>query len=726
MNRVQRLKAKLFEMDDRVLFLERMQIIQACTERYAAETAGLRFGHTLQDLLSQISIVLDDDDLIVGRVAEVLPTGEQERWFEANRTDSYRPQWFFTDGHLTLSWERLLNEGLDSIRRRARAHLDRLQPEDETALSKADFLQGTLLCCDAIETYAQRYADQAEAMARTASSLAREREWLHVAEVCRRVPARPAHTFHEAVQAIWFVDLVLHAVVGARDFALGRIDQYLNPFYERDLAAGRITPRRAQELIECLYCKCSEIIGHADQANARKRSLCQDSVQYVVLGGQTADGRDATNPLSTICLKAGYLKLKQPTIKVRYLPGIDAAFWRETCALVRAGGSIGIYNDDVVIPAFESVGVDPQDARDYVYYGCCNPNVPGKEGSLMHTWHALPKFLELALNDGIDPLTGERAGPQTGDAGSFASLDDLLDAIQAQVRHAMEVERAIHAPLPSEAYRRCSFTPESIFLEDCIENGREWRLAGAAYWHTVQYGVGIATLVDSLAAIQEVVYDSGELSLPELRDVLNADFADREPLRQRLRNRCLKYGNGDRDVDALARRVADMWCDEMLRSNEAPHDIRFWPGIYSYHNHRRLGTRLGATADGRRRSQPLSENQSPVYGMDRRGITACLDSIARLPLHRSPGGGTNLKVHPSAVRGEDGLRALASLIETFFAQGGQHLQLNVVDGALLREAQRHPEQYRTLSVRVVGYSAYFCTLSKAMQDDIIQRTEYRL
>jgi len=755
--RTERLKAKLFEIDDRVLFLERMEIIKECDEKYKDYTAGLKFGYTLNDLLAQITIVIDDDDLIVGRVPETLPTEAQERWFEANRQYFYVP-WFQSSGHLTISWERLLNEGLRGISKRARQQLapplfkgaggiDQITGDDGVSLSRKDFLWGAMLSCDAIETYSQRYAQHAEELAEKTSDPNRRLELLRIAEVCRHVPTNPARTMHEAVQAVWLVDLVLHAVVGSRDFALGRIDQYLYPFYEKDLKEGRITPKGAQELIECLYIKCSEIIGYADQANARKRSLCQDSVQYVVLGGQTKDGNnpltpfikgeDATNPLSTIAVKAGYLKLKQPTIKIRYFNGINEEFWLEVCRLVRAGGSVGIYNDDVEIPAFTSVGVELADARNYVHYGCCNANVPGKEGSLMERWHSLPKYLELALNNGMDPLTGQQVGPKTGDITEFQSLDDLLEAFRFQVRHVLEAERASATFIRPEDHSQCSFTLESVFLDDCLENGREWRLGGTKYWHKSQHGCGIATIADSLAAIQKMVFDAPplsprmqgeekELTLAELRDILNANFEGHEPLRQKLLNRCPKYGNDDDYVDSIAVRIGNIFCDEVLRCNEVPHSITFWPEIYTYHHNKGFGTSLGATPDGRKKGENISENQSPSYGMDIKGVTACLKSIAKLPTHRTPGGGTNLKIHPSAVAGETGLKALSNLLKTYFNEGGQHLQLNLLDSQTLKEAQQDPEQYKTLSVRVVGYSAYFVTLSKKVQDDIIERMEHTL
>jgi len=723
--RVCRLRADLFEMDDRVLFMERLTILSDCEQRYANLDAGERFGRALADLLAGISVVIAGDDLIVGRVNETVPTLEEERWFEEHRADHMRRSWFWSSGHLILSWERLLAEGLDGIRQRARRTMDRLVGQDGgVSRSQRDFLRGTFLCCDAIELYAHRYADAAETQAGHASSAERRDELLHISHILRHVPARPARTFQEALQSIWLVDLVLHTVVGSRDFTPGRMDQYLYPYYSRDLENGTLTSDAALELIECFFIKCSEIIGLGDQANASKRSPCQDSVQYVVLGGQTESAQDATNDLSALILQAGYLKLKQPTIIVRHHSGIDGAFWRQVCELVRAGGSVGVYNDATVIPAMLRLGVEPEHALGYGFYGCCNANLPGREGSLREKWYALPKLLELALNDGLDPLTGEQAGPRTGCAESMVALDDLVDAVRLQMRHVLQAERAQYPPLGDQDRAQCSFTLESIFLEDCVENGREWRLGGTQYSHKNQHAVGIGTAADSMAAIAQIVFNGGELALAELRDTLNADFDEHESLRLRLHNRMPKYGNDDDRADHWAAQLAEMWCDEVERCNLAPHHEVFWPEIYSYHNNRHLGRATGATADGRRRGQHLRENQSPSPGMDRVGVTACLNSMAKLPLDRTPGGGTNLRLHPTAVAGEDGLDALSQLFVTYFGQGGQFLQINIVDSETLRQAQRDPVAHRSLSVRVTGYSAYFVTLAQEVQEALIARSEH--
>ena len=323
-------------MDDRAIFLERLQILKISAQKYAGETAGMRFGHTLNELLSNISVVIDPDDLIVGRINEVIPTADQEEDFYANQ-HYWRPAWFCATGGMTISWETLLKLGLNGIKKNASKRLSQITDKSPKSLVQKDFLTGFMLCCDAIVTLANRYAQAAEDLAEeihrsgeiNEQNRQRQAELRDIAEVCKRVPEFPPDTFHEAIQAIWFVDLVLHAVAGARDFALGRLDQYLYTFYADDLREGRITSEKALELLQYLFIKCNELIGLADYQDAKKHSLCYDSVQYLVLGGQTNDGEDATNSLSFLCLEAGKIKLKQPMLVVRYFDGIDKGFFRK-------------------------------------------------------------------------------------------------------------------------------------------------------------------------------------------------------------------------------------------------------------------------------------------------------------------------------------------------------------------------------------------------------------
>jgi len=716
MNRIDRLKQKLFAMDDRTIFLERLEILKISAQKYAGETAGMCFGHTLNELLSNISVVIDPDDLIVGRINEIIPTTDQEADFYGSQ-HYWRPAWFCATGGTTISWETLLKLGLNGIKKKASNRLSQITDNNPESLIQKDFLTGVMLCCDAIITLANRYAQKAEDLAEEICcsegtdehNRQRQAELRGIAEVCRRVPVFPPNTFHEAIQAIWFVDIVLHAVAGARDFALGRLDQYLYPFYADDFRKGRITSEKALELLQCLFIKCNELIGLADYQDAKKRSLCYDSVQYLVLGGQTNDGRDATNPLSFLCIEAGKMKLKQPMLVIRYFDDIDKNFFRQACGLARYGGSVSIYNDGTVIPALLNLGVDMEEARGYVYRGCCNPSIAGKDGSLMMSWHNLPKYLALTLFDGS----------------KFQSFAELFEAFVKQMRYALSSEFARYKHSASKDDQQYTFSLESCFLEGCIENARDWQVGGTKYAHVMHVAcAGIATVADSLAAIKKIVFEDKEMSLSELREILSSNFEGNEPLRQKLINRYPKFGNDDDYVDSLAREVCRIFCEEVVKYNNGNYLVRFWPKIYSHLFNRPMGKNTGATPDGRMKGEPISENQSPAYGADKSGVTACLNSMSKLPFSLAPGGGTNLTIHPSMVAGESGIDVLSHLVEGYFQRGGMHLHINVIDKSTLEDAQRYPEKYSTLSVRVTGYSAYFVQLNKDIQVDIIARTEH--
>ena len=739
MKRIENLKQKLFALDDRAIFLERLEILKDCAHKYAGETPGVRFAHTLGELLDNISVVIDPDDVIVGRIHEVVPTVQQERFFSANQ-EYWCPEWFRATGGMTISWETLLKKGLKGIKEDAQKKLANIDYAKNQG--KKDFLRGVVLCCDAIANFARRYSAVAfNLIAQQNVNIQhapgcenlRQIELRHIAEICKRVPEYPPRTFHEAIQAIWFVDLVLHAVVGARDFSLGRLDQHLYPFYARDIQTSGLTRERALELLQYLFIKCNELIGLSDYQDSKKRSLCYDSVQYLTIGGQTTDGEDATNPISFLCLEAGKIKLKQPMLIVRYFDGINKDFWKKTCELARDGGSVSIYNDGVVIPALLNCGIDRQEAINYVYRGCCNISMEGKDGSLMMSWHSLPKFLELALNDATDVAPdlslgkGEQLGCKIGDG--FLTFDELFSAFEKQLKNAMRKERERYlqkkTPIAPTSYGR--FSLESCFLPGCLENAMDWQYGGTKYSHILQVaGAGIATLADSLTVIKKLVFEEKEMSLTELVDILKADFEGNELLQQKLINRYSKFGNDDDYVDSLAVRAAEVFCREVIGQNSGDYLVKFVPKIYSHLFHISLGKMTGATADGRKKGEPISENQSPTHGADKSGLTASLNSMAKLPFKLSPAGGTTLFIHPSAVKGKLGIDILSNLIEGYFQNGGMHLHINVVDRNTLLDAQQHPEKYRTLSVRVTGYSAYFVQLNSDIQAEIIARTEHEI
>ncbi len=713
MSKAEILKRKLFEMDERTIFLERLEILKVCAGKYEDETPGVRFGHTLSELLNNISVVIDPDDLIVGRIREVVPTVEQEQDFYASQ-QYWDPEWFRATGGMTISWEMLLRRGLGGIREDAGEKLAQISNSDNHG--ERDFLTGVMLCCDAIADFIGRYA-------RAASN--RQPERRQIAEVCERISRHPPQSFHEAVQLIWFVDLVLHAVVGARDYSLGRLDQHLYPFYERDIGLGDLTRDIALELLQCLFIKCNELIGLSDYQDSKKRSLCYDSVQYLTIGGQTVEGEDATNAVSFLCLEAGQMNLKQPMLIVRYFDGIDRSFWENACQLARDGGSVSFYNDAVVIDALQNCGISGEDAINYVYRGCCNISMEGKDGSLMMSWHSLPKLLGLALNDGADLMTGEQLGCKTGS--EFRSFDELFSAFEKQVKYVIGKERERHSQQRSyKAPIAENFSLESCFLPGCLENAKDWRYGGTKHSHILHVsGAGIATLADSLVAIKKLVFEEKAMSPGEFVNILRANFEGNETLRQKLVKRYPRFGNDDDYADSLAVMASEMFCREVIKQNSDDYLVRFVPRIYSHLYHISLGEMTGATADGRKAGEPLSENQSPTHGADRSGVTAALNSMAKLPFRFTPAGGTTLAIHPSAVEGQSGIGVLADLIEGYFQNGGLHLHINVIGRETLLDAQQRPEKYSTLSVRVTGYSAYFTQLSSEIQAEVIARTDHR-
>ena len=735
------MRARLFAADDRTVFWERVLALRRVHQSHGHERPTRLYALAMREITASMAVVIGDGDLILGEPPEILLSPEQEALFSAYADDYFQPLWFRTRGHLTPAWDVLLERGLLDIKREAIDRSAALASDGADAAARREFWEAIGMCCQAVVDLSERYAEAAARMAEATADGARRVQLKRVSAVCRRVPGLPARTFHEAVQSLWFLDFILHAVCGARDYSVGRLDQYLLPFYRRDIAGGTLTRDEALEMLQCLFVKMNSFIGiHDHYTSPVKRSLCKDSVQYLVVGGQTADGRDATNELSSLCLEAiDELRIKEPNLTVRYHAGIDRTFWQGVCDAVRRGASIGIYNDDVVIASLMNLGFSLAEARGYVHYGCCNPHLPGWEPQLREYQHSLVKCLELALNNGRDPyptpptrLENELrdhspafsvdevyAGPPTGDVDDLETFADLMRAVKIQIGHDVARVVDLKRRFYDEDYlAHRPFCFESALVHDCITRGRDANHGGARYVHHNNYAGGLATAADSLVALKKAVYEEGWLSLAELRNALAANFAGRESLRQRLLNRYPKFGNDDAEADAIAEEIAECFCREVLKHRDPVVGV-CWPGIYTYHRFKGIGHISGATPDGRLAGAPTSENQGPAPGRDRFGPTATLRSLAKLPLHLTPSGGQTLTLHPTLFSGPDGTKHLSDLIETYFGLGGQHLQVNIVNAETLRAAQRAPEEYRGLVVRVTGYSAYFVTLDRQSQDLLI-------
>ena len=574
----------------------------------------------------------------------------------------------------------------------------------------------------ALDAFAQRYAACAKTLASQETDARRREELLGIAARCERVPARGARDFAEALQSMWFLYLVLHCVCGARDYGLGRFDHYLAAYQEAEFDGDRI------EWLQCFFVKLNEIIGRGVESHTPKRILSVNSLQYLILGGRDRDGERGSGELAYLVLRAvGELGLKQPTVVVRWHGGLDPALLDQACRLAREGlGYPSFFNDEVVIPALRSAGVGEDEAVDYVHYGCNNINLPGLEDELREAWINLPKLLELALDGGRCQLTGRVLGRETPRASALRTFDDLLGAFREQVRAAVDsaARRVARSDETWAALRPFSF--ESLWVSDCLRRGVDLTAGGCRWRHMNVHGVGLATAANALAAVKRLVFDERELSLPELRAY------SRELRRVRIATPPARRSFPEvRQRRSRGRRPRACGGPALRRrgGRGRPRGKRRPPPVAIFLL--ALAPPRAGPPHGRERRRPASPRPAlgePVARVrtERLGPTAALDSVAKLPLSRTPAGGLNVKLQPSYLRGEAGVERVRGIVVGYFRQGGLQLQLNLLDRATLLDARAHPERHRNLLVRVVGYSAYFVTLSPEQQDEIIARTEYAL
>lgn len=629
-------------------------------------------------------------------------------------------------GHVALGYARALQKGFLGIREEALSRASQLDLADPSDLKKLAFLKAVAIVCEGAARFGWRYSELAREMAARAQGR-RRAELEAIADICSRVPAYGARTFWEAIQCFWFVQVITQIESDGTAISPGRFDQYMYPFYREDLEKGRITPDQAQELVDCLWIKFNEILKVWDEEGAKGFGGFPIS-QNLCVGGQTRAGLDATNPVSYMCLTAlEHVRLPQPALSVRVHSNTPEDFLLRVCEVIKLGtGMPAVYNDEAIIPAMLTRGISLEDARDYAIVGCVEPSVNGRDWPRSNGgFFNLAKALELALNDGVCRLSGEVLGLRTGDPKEFTSFDELMEAFRKQVaylvRHCaianntIELAHAQMQPLPFV----------SSLTEDCLARGLDVTEGGALYNATGPLGVGVANVANSLAALKKLVFEERVLTMEQVLEALQRDFDGYEIIREILKNKAPKYGNDDEYVDDLARQVCAIYCDEVRKYRNTAGG-QFQPAFIPVSGNVPLGKVVAALPEGRNSGMPLAEGVSPAQGTDKKGPTAVLKSVGRLDHCAVPLGILlNQKFHPSALEGESGTRKLASLLRTFVALKLQHVQFNVVSAETLREAQKHPEKYRDLVVRVAGYSAFFNDLDRAIQDDIIARTEQR-
>lgn len=632
---------------------------------------------------------------------------------------------FDVQGHLILGLKNVLREGFLGIRARAgeRRHQAEAEGDDEGLA----FLEAVEICCDAIRDLALRYAMKAEALAAATDDPSRRRELEQIAARCVRVPYHPPRDFREAVQALWLTQvggLVAYGMTGI--LAIGRFDQYLYPYYAADREAGRIEPDEARALMEELLLKLSSnllLLPYVGKQTGNE--LGADSCSPTV-GGVARDGTDGVNELSHVILDAfTNVKATGNSFTIRLANNTPDDFWRKALATFRVTSGAALYCDEQCVEALKGCGVAEEDARDYGVIGCVEPTGDGDTfGCTSGNDISFSAALEMTLLDGYLRIMGRRIGPRTGDPRRFVRFEELMDAFKRQVVFQIDtVVRAVN--LKDQAYYEAFPSPYvSATLRGCVDRARDMTQGGADYNFSSVSGRGLGTAVDSLAAIRHFIYETRALSMDRLCGLLETNFAGDDKTRARLAARGPKYGSGDADADAIAKEVAEFFCHEVA----ARKTIRggpFRPSFFSYGMHVIEGLFLGATPDGRRAGEPVSNSFSPSNGAERRGPTAMLSSVAQID-HRliSNGCALNVKFLPSLFEGDERLDKMVALVRGFFAQGGMELQPNVVSNETLLDAQLHPDRYRDLVVRVSGYSAYFTDLGKPLQDDIISRTEF--
>ena len=674
-------------------------------------------------------------------------------------------------GHVTVKYWEVLETGFEGIMEKAQKELDGCSVGDGNYARKSHFLEAVILSCKAVIDYAGRYAKLAQEMAAQTSDPVRKQELFVIAENCSRVPAKGAQNFYEACQSFWFVQQLLQMESSGHSISPGRFDQYMYPYYKKDMEAGTITREFAQELMDCIWVKLNDLNKCRDAASA-EGFAGYSLFQNLIAGGQNKEGEDVTNDLSVMCIQASmHVHLPAPSLSVRVWNGSPHEFLIKAAELTRTGiGLPAYYNDEVIIPALQNRGLSLEDAREYNIIGCVEPQKAGKtEG-----WHDAAFFnmcrpLELVFSNGMDK--GEMVGIPTGDVTEMKTFDEFFDAYKKQMEYCISLLVNADNAIDVAHAERCPLPFLSCMIDDCLKEGKSVQEGGAVYNFTGPQGFGIANMADGLFAIRKLVYEDKKVSMKELKEALawnydkgldaqsagdmtemimkamqkagrNVDASTAEGLlktfmgmkpgeqkTQRFKeihdmiDEVPKFGNDIPEVDYFAREVAYTYSKPLQKYNN-PRGGKFQAGLYPVSANVPLGGQTGATPDGRYAHTPVADGVSPSAGKDVKGPTAAATSVSRLD-HFIVSNGTlfNQKFHPSALSGREGLEKFVALIRGYFDQKGMHMQFNVVDRQTLLDAQEHPEKYKHLVVRVAGYSALFTTLSRSLQDDIIRRTE---
>lgn len=674
-------------------------------------------------------------------------------------------------GHINVDYERIIKYGYRAVIDDCRERISKLHMGTGDYISRKQFLEAVIESCEGVIEYAHRYSALAREEAMACNDATRRAELLKIADVCMKVPENGAESFYEACQTFWFIQQLLQCESSGHSISPGRFDQYMYPFFKKDIDAGVETYESAQELLDCIWVKLNDLNKVRDAASA-EGFAGYGLFQNLIVGGQNEDGLDATNDLSYMCMEAQlHVRLPQPSLSIRVWNCTPRALMLKAASVTREGlGVPAFYNDEVIIPSLMDRGLKLKEARDYCIIGCVEPC----KGHMTDGWHDAAFFnmcrpLELVFSNGFDK--GEQIGLATGDVCQMKTFDEFFDAYKRQEKYfiemmvhadnAVDMAHSVRAPLPFQ----------SCMIDDCLDRGKTIQEGGAHYSFTGPQGFGIANVTDSLTVVKELVFNQKKITMAELKEALNDNFGKgyipqraeelTTEIAQKLDSQGVdvtpdmirsiytsliagvgvseekkkrydeilamidalpKYGNDIEEIDLFAREVGETYTNP-LPNYTNPRGGCFQAGLYPVSANVPLGYQTGATPDGRLANTPIADGVGPASGRDTLGPTATATSVSRLD-HTVASNGTlfNQKFHPSALSSLADLNKFVDYIMTFFAQKGMHVQYNVVSRETLLDAQAHPENYKNLVVRVAGYSALFTTLSRSLQDDIINRT----
>ena len=698
--------------------------------------------HTLEDLQilnsREMTRYLVSDADIERYEKEVIPYW-QGRTMRERVFNQVPPQWqaaytagLFTEfmeqrapGHTTLDGI-IYQKGMLDFKADITDHLAQLDYlNDPQAADKAEELKAMDISCDAAIIFAERHADLAEKMADRESDAGRKAELELIAATCRRVPAQAPRSFQEALQTYWFIHLgTITELNGWDAMSPGHLDQHLQPFYQKDLAEERLNREQAKELLESFWIKVNNQPAPPKVGVTALESGTYNDFTNINIGGLLPDGSDGVNEVSYIMLEViDEIHLLQPQANVQISHKTPERFLKEACRVIRQGyGYPSVFNADEVIMEQLRTGKSLEDARQGGCSGCIETGSFGKEAYILTGYLNVPKILELALNNGVDPVSQQQIGPQTGDPTGFKDFEAIYAAFNRQLQYITDLKIRVNNYI-ERMYANYAPAPFlSVVIQDCIAKGLDYYNGGPRYNTNYIQCCGIGTVTDSLSAVKKHVFEKKDVSMHQLLTALESDFKGQEPLRLRLANKTPFYGNDDDYADKIMQRVYNSLF-EAIDGKPNTKNTSYHLNMLSTTCHIYFGKKLGASANGRLATLPISDGTSPSHGADRNGPTAVIKSLGKMDQIKSGGTLLNQRFLPDVLDGEGGIENIAHLIRTYFKLNGHHIQFNVVDSRTLRKAQGAPDEYRDLLVRIAGYSDYFVDLDEFHQEEIIARTE---